>query len=1295
MTAAGPSPPPEPRFTRVGATPFYWLDGAARQIGFLASSGSLAQTCPLSTTWQDPDGVYLFTGVAPRDDSRLIAALPGYLKRIGWPAGPKFLWLDDPDLPVWVGQSLDLQRTAAGWTVRRRADVRLATYLLRVPSGSSVSLGTAEQGWGFVFSGATGPPGHFLPPGGTYDIDGDLLLPLAGEQAGCWRFTITLASRGSPDDFAQLGVGLRFFHPAPRLPGDAGVGCLHLPVLTQPAGSALRLDVALDALRPTDPDRSHLSFFPPAQPGRQVAGPDGTRPGPPGGDGGTPAPGPPTMASGLTTVLGYPARLTPLPAQGSTPDARLVFAVQPAQVGPPPVPVDYYLAPQGAFRLTIDAPAQPAAGGDAAAAQHRLLVGSSGLEYLGVPADHAAVLHFLPGRPAFAPLSDAADQPALTTLGTTSWVWLSADADVGYYAQPEDAPLYRAAAGTGDADVPNFLDYLELPALFLAPQDGRRCFPLAPYRTLPADEVPAALAVEPAIAAARRQALLAADATAWATPAGALQTATGPSGDAGGTSGSPLVGVTPQGLAVGVAADGTGWDWVGIANDDPGSPAVPSLVLTQVSGALRQALATNRLFLVAANPQTFLSCTSVPYRLTSEGIASLRAAGKVPGEVLDAVAPCVGHRYDTEAAFDAALIAASPHAASYLDDFHRQSGLLRPRIGDWSFQLSPRNWAEPDRGDHAAPRPDTMLIFKFDVTRSLTDLVADPSSWTWPEAATPTGGKLGDTRSRLQAILQAAEAAVTTVAGTGQTSPYANFVDLWHDPGWTGILALNCATSLTDLPGPLQALAGGIDKGRCYAHHVGFGLTPFDAPGGVLRFGLTSTFGLIDYADPTDQYFEDNRPYMFKVLRLSAGFRNSTVTSFSSQVELLVNRLFGAPTTRYPTTRGNNLVLSGVHQRRQDASGVEHDAYLFTADQESTFAVQDSALRWVRVDTVDLVTTRPYDPQRPLQKIVTRFQLGGHLHFYEPDGFDPFSYGQTRQQEEAGAAVTAQTSGLCFRNLVVQMQFAMGDPQPEFAFVTETLAFDPAGTAARPTALQARFPLALSGFLSTPDPELAEPVVTLRASPVRTTPTGPAGPLLTLGTEPVDDEESTTPPETLGYVPLHAPVDPAQLRDPWYGLVYDLDLGSLGALADSVPLTVKLLVAWGSGGTRDAPAVYLGLRLPGVADALGVTLPLQGVLTCGFKSTELLVSGEGDHRQYLLRLRNFALRLLGLTFPPGHNDILLAPDPTDPTSRRLGWYAAYARDDDPKQAKLPSRTARLVAARRLPATALGEARRDD
>jgi hypothetical protein len=1227
----------EPQFARIPGTDLYWLQASGRSIGFQATpSASIGDSPTLSQTWNsDPGGIYLFLSEAPTaSDQNFETSLLEYLQMQGWPSGQKFLWLENPNAPLtsWAGQTLNAKQSGSIWTVSRRTDFRFINYTLIVTSGSVVTLATEAQNWGFAFTNSNIPVAMFFGPNTAYNANnGTLLLPFAGTLMACWRLAITLSNG---DDFQQLGVGIRYFYPYRPLPAERNVyvKTIHLPTIFQPA-APLHLDVSLDSLHPTSSNRTFLSLIP-----LNLT--------------------PPAFDSMFATVLGYGVQLTPLPASGSTPDAGFVFAEQPRFVGKQ-VPKDFYLTLQGGFAITWEGPEVSPQLDATGTPINRLLCGMSGLEYLGLQTDASSRIEFIPGGNAYAPLlpSEELEDP-LTDLGTTAWVWASttdSTKPVRYYAQPEDAPLYKAPPAAQPAGNMGtvFLDFLELPALMLAASNGARAFPLAPYHHLAPDEIKDAQRVEAAaIAPARRRAILAADPQAWMTnnelPSAVTET----------------IGVTPQGLSVGVAVNGMDWTWAGIANDSGSTSNRPDLVFTKASGAFRQALETNRLFMVLANDIVFMEDASVKYKLTAEGIAEIAAEGTVPPDVLGPVkAYFAAQGYPTcenETDFDAALITATPAAQPYKLIFERKAGLLMPTIGDWRFQISPRNWFNPERTE----RQHVIVVYKFSVGRSLADLTADLPGWTWPEAAAFQGGTAADAQAELENIYQQSRLSFAKTSGSGKLSPYANFINVLDNPNWTGIIAFSCDVPLNLLPGPLQALAAGIDAKRFYAHHVGFNMTPYGADPGVLVFGRTSMFGLLDYQDPVDQYFESTIYYAFKVLQLTVGFRNSVMTDFSSRVELLINRLFGMPALLFPSEHGNNVILDGVYQRQIDSSGMEHGAYVFSMQKQNTFGIDNAALRNVVLLSTQLVTIRPADPAHPEQTVISQFQMGGNLYYYEPPNIDLFSFGADAAVQDTGD-VSLASSALRFGNLVVQMEFTLADPAPRFSFFTETLSFDLANSKTRGKSLYANFPLKLSGFVATPDPVLQNP--------------------------PLPPSEVTAQsPESLGFININVAVQQSKMLDPWYGLVFDVDLGTLGALAGGKGLVLKLLLGWSNGGSRAEPAVYVGVGLPGIKDAIGVELPLQGVIQLAFRTIEMIVNNVEDpgRREYMLRFRNFAIRFLGFSFPPGYNDIYLFGNPGQSTPTKLGWYAAYSADDDKKKQKQLSSIARQVNARRLPASLL-------
>jgi hypothetical protein len=1171
----------EPAFTRDGTTDLYWADPAARTAAFLATDPDTLGPAPtLTATWGDTGGGYVFLG-APAGAS-FPADLLAWLRDYRPEGPPRFLWVLDPGQPptAWVTTELTVADGRTGG-----ANFPLADYQLAVSGGSGIAPGEApDGGWGFLLADTGEAPALTLysPVDLFPSAPGTSLLGIGAGTAGAWRFVLD-APAGSGDAFARLGAGVRYFRP-----GEGGyVNVVHFGAVSQPVTAPVTFYAQVDPLRPFDRDRTALGFFAPSGTGT-----------------------PPALPSGYATAHGHGITLRPEAG------ARLVFGFAPYFVDEQAAG-GYYFVPDGPFSIAVVAPE----GGVTTTGIDRVVCGTSGLEYLGIPLTGGCALTFVPDQPAYAPLGTATTgADALTGHGTTSWVTVSSPpaTPVYYYSQPEDAPLFAAPpAGSNLADGAfDLLDFFELPAATLpgtaAAAGGVAAapvpFPMAPFRGLALGSVRDAVAIEQLALAPRRRAALV---TAPPPPHVSLAD-------------TAAVGVTPQGLGVGVGTDADTWTWLGIGHTGD-LAREPDLRFTRVTGRFRQAMQTNNLFAVLGNATEFAPYGSVEYLLTADAVDVIAT---IPGAVTPAVIAAVrasgvvGTTYPDRSAFAAALPAMTPDEQGY---FLRYAGLLTPVVGGWPFRLSPDSWGT-----------GTYLLLKFVLGRSVADLGGDVSTWAWPEAASATGDPADAQRAIADTI-----AAVRDVPAS---SPYANFRDVVTDPHWTGVLALSVDVPLDQLPSELQVLAAGIDPAQFRAHHFGMSVTPYKLSGGTIGFEQSSMFGLIDYQNPEDQYFSENIPYAFRVLQLTVGIRNSVVTTFTSRAELLVNRLFGAGARLLPTEHGNNVILDGAHQQQTLPDGTTHDTYVFSMTGDNTFQLDGVVLQSVELLGMQLVTAKASDPPSGSATVDAVFQMSGNLRFFEPEGFDPFCWGDTPLGER---------SALRFGNLGIAMTFELGDPAGTTRFTLRdgNLSFDAANSVPRAGSLVARFPVRLSGLVATADPVLS-----------------PGAPPQT--------------PADLGFVSVTAPIEQAVLTQPWYGLDYTIDLGTLGALAGSKALAIQVLVAWSPGADGGDPSVYLGVKLPGAKGGLGVSLPLQGVVTMGFKGIEFIVDDQpGVERTYTLRMRDFALRLLGLAFPPGHNDVILFGNPDQSGSSKVGWYMAYASAADPKRPPPPPTRAEVTRRR--------------
>ncbi|RSY77797.1 hypothetical protein DAH66_19785 [Sphingomonas koreensis] len=1216
--------------------------------GYCAAPGSsLSGTLSTTQIWQDKGGTYLVLGTTPADWAVFLSGFDALRPNLAPPEQLRLLWIENPDAPMIQWRLTVLQAQAQGsgatitWRTIRATGFRLGYYGLEIAGLGALTQIADNAGGGIAFAGG----GAFLGPYGDAAFTADTLaMPFDGAAVASLtgQFTVPAASAGQNAEsiWNQFGIGLCYAAPPLALDSEATPQQIAVQNATrllfqsvfdgQP--TAISAALVFDPLNPLAGARTHVSLAP------EIG--DET----------------PALASFLRTTLGYPVTLTPLAAAGGAPDARFVFGAAPVQGSSRDDGILYHLSPDGAFQIGV----VPPEGGSAA--PYQLLTGLSGLEYVEISADSHQIV-FAGDHPAFAiPAGGGApDAPtvaeALNDTATTSHAAILPVGSVSaavYFAQPRQAPIFSGKSQIAA----NFLDFNPMPAATLTASGTPPVFPFGAYAGLSSGSTALAEELENASIAPYRHFQIDTHYGERAKARHALAAGKEP------PSFGPLrrvrdeadpLGVTPQGLVVELTPDYQDYDGVYIANMP--NTDYPRLDFTVVTGNFKSALQSNQLFFVAANPDVLMQATSVRYELleTALNTALLLAKG-VPQSIVTAVYAALSGKsqpFDTEADFVACIgKAATP---TYLPVYLAMAGLLQAQMDGWTFQVSPRAWRPWRLGlDEGGPNGEleatvnspTMMLAKF-CSRSLSDLVADSSSWLWPEVAVPpiAGGTIGQTQ---RLILDIFASAATAEAG----SPYRRFFDdVVDNSAWNGFLFLNAPVDIAEMPADLLFLTAGIDTERFYAHHLGLSQTPFVVAGTQPTLQNTAAFGLIDYNDPVDLYSEETVAFDFKTLQLRASFANSALTDFSAKAELLANRLFSDFLTKAQTEHGNNLVLDGGYQRVGTVA-----VYSFVLEGLNSYGTRASVLSTIDVSTVALQTR---SAGSTAGQLVTDFTLSGTLQFGAPQAFDLYSFGPERVAE---GVPTDSTVGLRYSGLVVSMQFALGGDAASKQFRVDegNLSFDLANSSVRAQSLVGHFPLALNGLVAV---------------------------LPTEDQEGQSDTATGTSPEDVGFTSVSAPLEQTPLAAPWYGLRFTLDLGTLGALLGSVGIGVEVLAAWQPGAEpKSTPPQYLGLRID-TGPAEGVQWPLQGVLSLGFRNFQFLTYiDENDALVYLLRLHQFTLSVLGLlNFPPGNNDIVLFGNPDQSGSSKLGWYAAYAKDTKEEE-KAQARPGRV----RLAAPAGGE-----
>lgn len=1247
-----------PTFSQYSNTSLYWLDGSNSTVGFYAGSAepqTLGSNPTLDTLWANAlDGTFVLLPSAPSDPSGFCSALANYLPTQQQPLC-KVLWITYPQAPpehwqpiaITVGSPPD--QSDPTYSINATA-IALGHCELSIPSGYVLSL-VPESSSLLMQSSDENSVAQFAmvaAAGSASQIQASsLALSFAQPTQGCLLFGLTLSPGVNNSQFSQLAVGIRYFFPltAPQADGTS-IGTGQSAVLLQNSQS-FSMQATMDPINIVNPDRSNLSFFSP------------------------------NLASGLPLTydstfgdtLGRPITLTPVAASGSTPDARLVFGIQPSGATVP-VPGStashFYFTLQGCFTIGWST--------SSTTPNYQLLCGTSPLEYIEFPAPddtQTNQLSFVPGGPACTPGSVASSgAPPLTSPGTTAWILPKVSSDTiapSYFAQPERSPLFQpnpttpstnqqSLPTTMDANSREFWSAAEASPTRVAGPSVATGIPMFGFFATDTTQTPlsALLALESSAIAPNRQQILA------AAGAGTAKFARQNFDDDSTTE----IAISPHGFSVGMTGDS--WAWVGIANDQANA-RTPSVQFTQVSGEFRAALESNKLFMVAANPEVLMGQASVPFQATADILETMRDEGLLTVTQFTAVnAYFAGLAqpypvYLSLSAFAAALTNAWSTLTPGLTPaqqatFAANCSKFTIQVGDWAFQLSPTNWSNPERPEHQ----NTIMVLKFTNDRSLEELTNDVDAWTWSAVAQlPNGGDVGATQRELQQLFAFAKAAEEQALEKHTPSLYGDFCKLLKDPHWTGVISFAVGVPLLNLGGPLQPLAAGLSARRLYAHHVGFSATPTSVKGGTATFQRTSVFAVIDYEDSADQYAKDPNSwpnFQFKVLDLEMRMNNSFVAYSACRAELMINRLFGANTLLYPTTHGNNVLLSGQYGFFE-SNDIQGYGYRFSMEGDNTVMLGGSALRKIDLLSVSLALSRWTAAKSNQGTFDCTFRITGNFHFFNNTDADIFSFGA-----EASAHATPSevgTSSLRFGGLNIQMSSKAGGKNQSFVEDASHLTLDLQHSLARVNSLYSSFPVKLMGLISTPYPVATEPDSTTKPAPQL--------------------------PENFGYTSITAPLQQSKLSDPWYGLVYKIELGSLGALGENAPLTLNLLTAWSAGDSQDIPPMYVGIQWPGVNGKLGVDLPFQGVIKLGFRAIEMLVNSRGTnpdgsvHRDYMLRFRNFALRFFGFAIPPGNNDVYVLGDRAS-GSDAIGWYAAYGAKSDPKPKQTP--TARALAARK-------------
>ncbi|NER29876.1 MAG: hypothetical protein F6J89_20210, partial [Symploca sp. SIO1C4] len=634
-------------------------------------------------------------------------------------------------------------------------------------------------------------------------------------------------------------------------------------------------------------------------------------------------------------------------------------------------------------------------------------------------------------------------------------------------------------------------------------------------------------------------------------------------------------------------------------------------------------------------------------------------------------------------------------------------------IVGWKFNLNPDNW-RVNQSDGS----NTVLIFKF-LDKPLLDILKDTALWEQPDVFVANDAnpqtqvqQIKEVRDRLVKFFEDAIATANDPnASEKDRDNAAPLARVGSSTFWSGMIALNVALPADlGLPQELRALECGIQNAdNFYAQYVGSNGTPILPKDGQLEAEQSSLFGLLDYQDNS---VPETGPsgYAFQVSSLRVQFQNSQISAFSSEVNLTLDKLFGEATLLLNSrSRRNIVILKGF---TEEHNGVT--TYAFSFSGENYFALPDSYI----LNTVDIVKAEFATDPDSQEVTIGRFTLWGRFNFRNLAEIDLFSFGiETPPDQELlnfnnfednpGKLALTALEVLNRKGLVDNNQQAQDVLTDYNNLIASGEEIRDSITAIQDRALEAF--QSLNAEILTIDDEDVQLAVkasnlneTLKLlddneqflpfskvviimecnnagdttfsfdssqiafdlvkSKVRTNSLYGKFPLKLVNFVELDPNKPDSQPK--GYLPVKTPLGSSSIPTSGFGLNFELNLGSLGALAGAAQFVVNLLVVWqpNSDGSQEKAQTFVGLRLPGIGgDVLG--FPLQSVLKLSFKTVELIVDRSSNNAAYLLKIKKIALKLFVLSFPPnGQTEIVIFgnPDATD-SNDAVGWYAAYAK----------------------------------
>ncbi|MCM1087633.1 MAG: hypothetical protein NC419_05710 [Muribaculaceae bacterium] len=490
-----------------------------------------------------------------------------------------------------------------------------------------------------------------------------------------------------------------------------------------------------------------------------------------------------------------------------------------------------------------------------------------------------------------------------------------------------------------------------------------------------------------------------------------------------------------------------------------------------------------------------------------------------------------------------------------------------------------------------------LLLCKYTTAYSITELADRQELWSY-------GGKKG--KERLEQVITQVNNAFFM-----DLEAFDSLRSLLNDKEWCGALLFSVPVEGQGLPAELQFLLNCAEEGKLEGHYLEFASRSIrrDIEGGAtLSDSMIS--GVICQGQ-SQWHSPEDIDYSCYLKELIVHMEHSLVQEFQCRAAFVINRLFGAALSAREPEEGNALILEARMEQGENGER----SYRYQLLYETEYQVLSSAITGVRFTGLTLQCENAD---------IGRFYLSGRLSLALLEGADMLSYGTVEE--------TADMHGI--RRGLAEVKDSW-------------LGF---------TGLEIRG--GRNGYTCRMDTPMFD-----KDSPCRAGSLAEQFPIYVTGIEVHEDDGIL--PEDLGFCGMEAGVMQKELTSCWTGIVWRLEFGTMGALASGILPHFTFLTAWSK--AEDAewkeidksrenaePGYYFGGRF-GTEKAKDASFSIESVLQVGFGQMEW-----NQDEAWQLTLRNFFVKILGYSFPPGNNRLALFSESRE--NPQPGWFASYKEE---------------------------------